>query len=121
MKQVTAYISPDLLDKVLSSLDELPVRGMSITEVRGFGRGRAELLRENPSYQARQFGKKLKLEIVCPDDQAERIARTIQQAAYRGDRATERSSSGRSNAPSALSPVRKMTPPSPEPCRSAPS
>ncbi|HXF05365.1 MAG TPA: P-II family nitrogen regulator [Blastocatellia bacterium] len=84
MKQVTAYISPDLLDKVLTSLDELPVRGMSITEVRGFGRGRAELLRENPSYQARQFGKKLKLEIVCPDDQAERIARTIQQAAHRG-------------------------------------
>lgn len=84
MKQVTAYIQPQSLERVLEALDDIPVRGLSVSEVRGFGRGRAELIRQSPSVQVRQFSKKLRLEIVCHPAQAELIARTIERAARTG-------------------------------------
>ncbi|MCS6815765.1 MAG: P-II family nitrogen regulator [Blastocatellia bacterium] len=84
MKCVIAFIQPQHVERVLEALDRLPVRGLSLTEVRGFGRGRAQLLRESPSGTVRQFSAKVRLEIVCRDAEAETIARTIQQAAHTG-------------------------------------
>jgi nitrogen regulatory protein P-II 1 len=84
MKQVIAFIPPQHVEKVLEALDRIPVRGLSLHEVRGFGRGRAQLLQEGPSTPVRQFSVKVRLEIICRDDEAERIARTIQHAAHTG-------------------------------------
>jgi len=84
MKCVIAFIQPQQLERVLEALDRLPIRGLSLTEVRGFGRGRAQLLSESPPAAVRQFSPKVRLEIVCRDAEAETIARAIQRAAHTG-------------------------------------
>jgi nitrogen regulatory protein PII len=84
MKCVIAFIHPQRVEPVLEALDRLPVRGLSLTEIRGFGRGRAQLLRESPAGPVRRFRAGVRLEIVCRDAEAETIARTIQRAAYTG-------------------------------------
>ena len=84
MKKVEAYIKPFKLDDVKAALMELGVRGMSVTEVRGFGRqkGHTELYRGS-EYKV-DFLPKTKLEIVIPDELVERVIEMIQKVAKTG-------------------------------------
>jgi len=84
MKKVEAYIKPFKLDDVKAALMEIGVRGMSVSEVRGFGRqkGHSELYRGS-EYQV-DFLPKAKLEIVVVDDMVERIIEVIQKVARTG-------------------------------------
>ncbi|UCH85772.1 MAG: P-II family nitrogen regulator [Candidatus Latescibacterota bacterium] len=84
MKKVEAYIKPFKLDEVKAALMELGVRGMSVTEVRGFGRqkGHTELYRGS-EYKV-DFLPKTKLEIVLPDDLVEQAIEVIQKVAKTG-------------------------------------
>ena len=67
MKKIEAFIKPFKLDDVVDALSEIGVEGISITEVRGFGRqkGRTEIYR-GAEYVV-DFLPKLKLEIVVND------------------------------------------------------
>jgi len=84
VKKVEAYIKPFKLDDVKAALMELGVRGMSVTEVRGFGRqkGHTELYRGS-EYKV-DFLPKTKLEIVIPDELVERVIEMIQKVAKTG-------------------------------------
>ena len=84
MKKVEAYIKPFKLDDVKAALMEIGVRGMSVTEVRGFGRqkGHTELYRGS-EYQV-DFLPKSKLEIVVADRMVEQIVDVIQKIARTG-------------------------------------
>jgi nitrogen regulatory protein P-II 1 len=84
VKKVEAYIKPFKLDDVKAALMELGVRGMSVTEVRGFGRqkGHTELYRGS-EYKV-DFLPKTKLEIVIPDELVEQVIETIQKVAKTG-------------------------------------
>jgi nitrogen regulatory protein P-II 1 len=84
MKKVEAYIKPFKLDDVKAALMEIGVRGMSVSEVRGFGRqkGHSELYRGS-EYQV-DFLPKAKLEIVVVDDMVEQIIEVIQKVARTG-------------------------------------
>ncbi|WP_395372929.1 P-II family nitrogen regulator [Marinicella sp. W31] len=81
MKMITAIIKPFKLDDVRDALEEVGVRGITITEVKGFGRqkGHTELYR-GAEYVV-DFLPKLKLEIAAPADQVERIVETIRTTA----------------------------------------
>jgi len=81
MKMITAIIKPFKLDDVRDALEEVGVRGITITEVKGFGRqkGHTELYR-GAEYVV-DFLPKLKLEIAAPADQVERIVETIRSTA----------------------------------------
>ena len=81
---VTAVIKPHQLDGVRAALDGSGVRGMTVTEVRGFGRqgGHTETYR-GAEYEI-DFVPKLKLEVLAETDQAEGIAGTIADAARTG-------------------------------------
>lgn len=86
MKEIKAIIQPYLADKVLDALREMPqVPGVTISEVRGFGRGRPPD-DEGHAQEAEIFGvKKVKLEIVVPDDLLERVVETISRHARTGN------------------------------------
>jgi nitrogen regulatory protein P-II 1 len=84
MKKVEAYIKPFKLDEVKEALMEIDVGGMSVTEVKGFGRqkGHTELYRGS-EYQV-DFLPKIKIEIVVKDSDLDRVVDAIVSAAKTG-------------------------------------
>ena len=84
MKKVEAIIRPHLLEAVKDSLLEIDVRGMSVSEVQGYGRqrGHTETYR-GAEYQI-DFIPKLKLEVVIPDDIEDMVVWAIRKAAQTG-------------------------------------
>ena len=84
MKKVEAYIKPFKLDDVKAALMEIGIRGMSVSEVRGFGRqkGHSELYRGS-EYQV-DFLPKGKLEIVVNDEMVDQVIDVIQKVARTG-------------------------------------
>lgn len=84
MKLVTAIIKPFKLDEVREAVSELGVTGMTVTEVKGFGRqkGQTEIYR-GAEYTTNMVPK-LKVEVACPSDQADRVVEAIQAAANTG-------------------------------------
>ncbi|HRQ64663.1 MAG TPA: P-II family nitrogen regulator [Xanthomonadaceae bacterium] len=84
MKMVMAIIKPFKLDDVREALAETGVQGITVTEVKGFGRqkGHTELYR-GAEYVV-DFLPKIKLEIACADDQVERVVEAVAQSANTG-------------------------------------
>jgi len=84
MKVVNAIIKPFKLDDVREAISEIGVEGITVSEVKGFGRqkGHTELYR-GAEYQV-DFLPKVKLEIAVNDDIVERLVETITKAAYTG-------------------------------------
>ena len=84
MKLVVAVIKPFKLDDVREALAEVGVQGITVTEVKGFGRqkGHTELYR-GAEYVV-DFLPKIKLEVAVSDDQVERVVEAIQNAARTG-------------------------------------
>ncbi len=84
MKKIEAIIKPFKLDEVKDQLNEKGAFGMTVTEVKGFGRqkGHTELYR-GAEYVV-DFLPKTKLEIVVKDDQLEEIIEVITKAAQTG-------------------------------------
>ncbi len=84
MKKVEAYIKPFKLDEVKEALMEIDVGGMSVTEVKGFGRqkGHTELYRGS-EYQV-DFLPKIKIEVVIKDSDLDRVVDAIVSAAKTG-------------------------------------
>ena len=84
MKLVTAIIKPFKLDDVRTALSEVGVQGMTVTEVKGFGRqkGHTELYR-GAEYVV-DFLPKVKLELVVVDDNVEQCVEAITRAAQTG-------------------------------------
>ncbi|MQA67337.1 MAG: P-II family nitrogen regulator [Alphaproteobacteria bacterium] len=84
MKMIVAIIKPFMLDPVRDALTEVGVQGMTVSEVKGFGRqkGHTEIYRG--AEYAIDFLPKVKIEIAVSDDIAERVVETIQKAAATG-------------------------------------
>jgi nitrogen regulatory protein PII len=84
MKLIQAIIKPFKLDDVREALMEIGITGMTVTEVRGFGRtkGHTELYR-GAEYVV-DFLPKVKLEIVVKEEQLDGALETIQKTAYTG-------------------------------------
>ena len=84
MKLVTAIIKPFKLDEVREALSGIGVQGITVTEVKGFGRqkGHTELYR-GAEYVV-DFLPKIKLEVAVTTDQVERVVEAIQTAANTG-------------------------------------
>ncbi|MGH6781684.1 MAG: P-II family nitrogen regulator, partial [Sphingomonadaceae bacterium] len=84
MKLVIAIIKPFKLDEVREALSGLGVQGMTVTEVKGFGRqkGQTEIYR-GAEYSTNMVPK-IKIEVVAGDDLANRVVEAIQQAANTG-------------------------------------
>ncbi len=84
MKQIIAIIRPSKLDDIRESLSEIGVKGMTVIEVRGFGRqkGHTELYR-GAEYVV-DFLPKIKLEIAIENEQVEAVIESISRVANTG-------------------------------------
>ena len=84
MKMLTAIIKPFKLDEVREALSDIGVQGITVTEVKGFGRqkGHTELYR-GAEYVV-DFLPKVKLETAVDDDVVERVIEAIEQSARTG-------------------------------------
>ncbi len=84
MKMVVAIIKPFKLDEVREALTSLGVQGLTVSEVKGFGRqkGHTEIYR-GAEYTI-NFVPKIKVEVAVADDLAERVVETIQKTANTG-------------------------------------
>jgi nitrogen regulatory protein PII len=84
MRKVEAIIKPFKLDEVKEALQGIGVQGMTVSEVKGFGRqkGHTELYR-GAEYVV-DFLPKIKLEIACSDDMVDKVVQAIVQAANTG-------------------------------------
>jgi nitrogen regulatory protein P-II 2 len=84
MKMVTAIIKPFKLDDVREALSEIGVQGLTVTEVKGFGRqkGHTELYR-GAEYVV-DFLPKVKMEVAVADDLVDRVIEAITNAARTG-------------------------------------
>ena len=84
MKLIMAVIKPFRLDDVREALSEIEIKGITVTEVKGFGRqkGHTELYRG--AEYAVDFLRKIKLEIAVPSDLVDRVIESITTAAQTG-------------------------------------
>ena len=84
MKLVTAIIKPFKLDEVREALSAIGVQGITVTEVKGFGRqkGHTELYR-GAEYVV-DFLPKVKLEVAIPDELLEQVLEAIEKSAFTG-------------------------------------
>jgi nitrogen regulatory protein PII len=84
MKLVTAIIKPFKIDDVLDALTHQGINGMTLTEVKGYGRqkGHTEIYRG--AEYAVNFLPKIRVEVAVNDDQADRVVTAIQTAAKTG-------------------------------------
>ena len=81
MKFIVAVIKPHRLDQVRNALTNIGVHGLTVSEVRGYGRqgGHTEIYR-GAEYEV-NFVPKLKLELAVPDELSERVIEAIRDAA----------------------------------------
>ena len=84
MKLVTAIIKPFKLDDVRAALSEIGISGMTVTEVKGFGRQRGHTELYRGAEYVVDFVLKVKIEIVLEDQLVERAIEAIIQAARTG-------------------------------------
>ena len=84
MKLVVAIIKPFKLDEVREALTSLGIQGLTVSEVKGFGRqkGQTEIYR-GAEYSV-SFLPKVKIEVVVSDDLADRVVESIQKSANTG-------------------------------------
>ncbi|MFQ5479966.1 MAG: P-II family nitrogen regulator [Thermodesulfobacteriota bacterium] len=84
MKKIEAVIKPFKLDEVKEALNDIGIQGLTVSEVKGFGRqkGHTELYR-GTEYVV-DFLPKIKMEIVVSNDMAAKVVETITEAAKTG-------------------------------------
>ncbi|MDP0497296.1 MAG: P-II family nitrogen regulator [Verrucomicrobiota bacterium JB024] len=84
MKLIKAMIKPFKLEEVKEALAQIGIEGMTVTEVKGFGRqhGHTEIYRG--SEYSVKFRPKVMLDIVVPDDDLDRAVKTLSDAARTG-------------------------------------
>lgn len=84
MKKIEVIIKPFKLDEVKDRLNEIGIHGLTVTEVKGFGRqkGHTELYR-GAEYVV-DFLPKIKLDIAVPDDRVEEVVTAVTKSAHTG-------------------------------------
>ncbi len=85
MKLIIAFIKPHKLSDVTLALHEIDgLTGASISDVRGFGRGRAKNAPDRVQTDLIDFMPRIRLEMVCPDRLVEKVVSTIEKNAHTG-------------------------------------
>ncbi len=85
MKKVEAIIRPFKLEDVKLALVNAGIVGMTVTEVRGFGRQKGQVERYRGSEFTVEFLQKLKIEVVIADESVDKVLKAIADAAKTGE------------------------------------
>lgn len=84
MKMITAIIKPFKLDEVREALTEIGVEGLTVTEVKGFGRQKGQTEIYRGAEYAVNFLPKVKIELAVPDELEDQVIEAIQNSANTG-------------------------------------
>ena len=84
MKKIEAIIKPFKLDEVKEALQDVGVQGLSVTEVKGFGRQKGHKETYRGQEYTIEFVPKVKIEVAVNDGQVQRVLETITRAAKTG-------------------------------------
>ena len=84
MKKVEAIIKPFKLDEVKDALGEIGVQGMTVTEVKGFGRQKGQTEIYSGAEYTTNLIPKVKVEIIVPNDSVQQVVTVITEAARTG-------------------------------------
>jgi nitrogen regulatory protein P-II 1 len=84
MKKIEAIIKPFKLEEVKNALTKIGVQGMTVTEVKGFGRQKGHTESYRGTEYAIDFLPKSKIEIIIPDELVAPVIETIERAAKTG-------------------------------------
>lgn len=82
MKMVMAVIKPFKLDEVREALTELGIDGLTVTEVKGFGRQKGQTEMYRGAEYSVNFLPKVKIELAISDDKEDEVVETIQKVAF---------------------------------------
>jgi nitrogen regulatory protein P-II 1 len=86
MKEIKAIMQPFLVSKVVEALKLIPgLPGVTVSDVRGFGRAQAAGAADTVEEGAVEYVKKSKLEVVVPDEMTQKVVETIQRHAHTGN------------------------------------
>jgi nitrogen regulatory protein PII len=84
MKKITAYIQPFMLQKVTDALHRIHVHGMSVCDIRGCGKEKDDKYPHSTRDYVTEFTPKVKIEIICLDDNKDKIVMTIKKETQTG-------------------------------------
>ena len=84
MKKLECMVRPFKLEEVKEALNNVGVRGMTVSEIRGFGRSRGHTELYRGSEYTIEFVPKLKLEIVVAEENVDKVIEAVQQSASTG-------------------------------------
>lgn len=86
MKKIEAIIQPFMLSRVVHALRDARVGGVTVTDVRGFGREKDESYPHHAEDYAVDFTPKVKMDILCHDQDMERLVQILRTHAHTGRR-----------------------------------
>lgn len=84
MEKIEAYIQPFMLQKVTDALHKIHIHGMSICEIKGFGKEKDESYPHHAGDYVIEFTPKIKIEIICYDKEVDQIVECIKEHARTG-------------------------------------
>ena len=84
MKKIEAIVKPHKLDEVKTALTKIGVQGMTVSEVKGFGRQRGHTEVYRGAEYTIDFVPKTKIELIVPDETVTQVIETIERAAKTG-------------------------------------
>lgn len=84
MKKIEAFVQPFMIHKVKDALRAIHIHGMSVSEIKGFGREKDESYPHHVIDAIVDFTPKTKIEIFCPDKDCKQISEIIQKNAHTG-------------------------------------
>ena len=84
MKKIEAIIKPFKLEEVKNALSKIGVQGMTVTEIKGFGRQKGHTESYRGTEYAIDFLPKSKIELIVPDELVTQVIETIERAAKTG-------------------------------------
>src|SRR5437762_1860540 len=85
MKLVTCIVRPEKLDAIKDALDKVHIVGMTVSDVRGFGRQKGQVEHYRGGEYTIKFIAKVKLDLVVQDQDSEKVIKTISEVARTGN------------------------------------
>ena len=85
MKWISCMVRPEKLEAIKDALDKQNIIGMTVTDVRGFGRQKGQVEHYRGEEYTIRFLPKVKVDLIVPDEDVNRVMTTIRQAARTGN------------------------------------
>ncbi len=82
MKMVTSIVRPEKLNLLTTALDKLHIVGMTVTDVRGFGRQKGQVEHYRGEEYTIRFIPKVRIDIVVPDEDVKKVMEAVRNVAH---------------------------------------